>query len=288
MTLSGNMESFPLSEVLQLAARSKQTGLLRVESGASHGNVYFNDGFLSYASIGDDDRLGDYLTRSGIVDPHQWYPVERGEESIGAALLDGKTEADVDRFVADRIADVLVRLMRSKHGRFEFTEKIEPMYVTGLRLQVDDVMRCVEARAADWAEIESVIPAHDATIHLAADLNGRDEITIAAGAWRVIAALATASTVDGVADASGLSDFSVASTMAELVKQGLLEVRAGAADSGATPLFAASSATISVATAPAVLSPEDRSGLEPSDVAEDVGSVELIKRSDGSPGPTSW
>ena len=37
MTLSGNIEAFPLSEVLRLAARSNQSGLLRVESGGTHG-----------------------------------------------------------------------------------------------------------------------------------------------------------------------------------------------------------------------------------------------------------
>ena len=58
MTLSGNIESFPLSEVLRLAARAQQSGLLRVESGGIHGRIYFSDGFLTYATTRDHDDLG--------------------------------------------------------------------------------------------------------------------------------------------------------------------------------------------------------------------------------------
>jgi hypothetical protein len=225
MALSGNIESFPLSEVLRLAARYRQTGLLRIESGGVHGKIYFTDGFLSYATTRDQDDLGGDLSQLGIIEPHKWYPVERGEEPILSALVDGKSEADVQRFLAERVADVLVRLLRSRHGRFDFAEQAEPTYITGQRLDTDDVLRGVEVRVQEWAEIEVVIPVEDATIHLARYLGGRDEVTIAGDTWRLIAALGSASIVDGVADATGLSDFMVARTMADLVKQGLLQVR---------------------------------------------------------------
>ena len=225
MALSGNIESFPLSEVLRLAARSGQSGLLRVEAGGTAGRVYFSDGFLVYATTRDRDDLGGDLGQLGMIDPHLWYPVERGEEPITSALMDGKTEDDFTRFLAERVADVLVRLLRSRHGHFDFEENADPQYITGQRFNIDDVLRGVETRVREWAKIEAVIPVADSTIHLVRDLGRRGEVTIPADTWRIIAALGLASTVEQVADATGLSDFVVARTMAGLVNEGLLEVR---------------------------------------------------------------
>ena len=225
MTLSGNIESFPLSEVLRLASRARQTGLLRVESGGSHGRVYFREGLLTYATTRDQDDLGGDLSQLGLIDPHKWYPVERGEEPIASALVDGKSDDDVRKFLTERVGDVLVRLLRPRHGSFDFSEGVESPFLTGQQFDVEDVLRGVEVLVQEWADIEATIPVSDATIHICHDIGDRGEVTVDATTWRIIAALTGENTVDGVADATGLSDFVVAKTMAALVRQGLLEVR---------------------------------------------------------------
>ena len=292
MTLSGNIESFPLSEVLRLAARSMQSGLLSVESGGAQGRVYFDEGLLSYATSRDQDDLGGDLGRLGVIDPHKWYPVERGEQPISFALVDGRTEADVRRFLADRIADVLVRLLRSRHGRFDFTEQSDPIYITGQRFDVEDVLRGVETRVSEWAEIEAVIPVEDATVHIASDLGDRDEVTIASDTWRILAALGSASTVDGVADVTGLSDFVVARAMAGLVQQGLLEVRMTAATDAIDPAppsempgqeALAEPITLSPAAAPSIVERALSAEGSPTPPPEEGGVVEIF----GSPGDRS-
>lgn len=290
MTLSGNIESFPLAEVLRLAARSNQSGLLRIESGGAHGRIYFTDGFLSYATTRDHDDLGGDLTQLGLVDPHKWYPVERGEEPIASALLDGKSEADVQRFLAERVADVLVRLLRSRHGRFDFAEHTEPTYITGQRFDIDDVLRGVEARVNEWAEIEAIIPVENATIHLARDLGGREEITITGDTWRIIAALASQSTVDGVADETGLSDFVVARTMAELVKQGLLQVRieTPATPQPVAPVPSSEPITVSRASGPSIVDKALAEERDPVPAPEDGGIVEFIRPPGDRSGMSGW
>ena len=70
MALTGNIESFPIAEVLRLAARSRQSGLLRVESGGAQGRIYFSGGQLTYATSRDDDSLSDDLAAAGLIDPH--------------------------------------------------------------------------------------------------------------------------------------------------------------------------------------------------------------------------
>lgn len=285
MTLSGNIESFPLSEVMRLAARSKQSGLLRLESGGMHGRIYFQDGFLTYATTRDHDDLGGDLGQLGLIDPHLWYPVERGEEPITSALVEGKTEDDLREFFTERVADVLVRLLRSRHGRFDFAEHSDPQYVTGQRFEIEDVLRGVESRVEQWAEIEAVIPVDDATVHLVPDLGDREEVAIAGDTWRIIAVLGAASTVEEVADQTGLSDFVVARTMAEMVDQGLLEVLVASGEQRLGPsLVPSDPITVSAAATPSGLESGLANDEMPSRSAEQGPAVELVRRPDDRSG----
>ncbi len=289
MTLSGNIESFPLSEVLRLAARSRQSGLLRIESGGVHGRVYFTDGLLTYATTRDHDDLGGDLTQLGMIDPHKWYPVERGEEPIASALAQGTTNEDVRRFLAERVADVLVRLLRSRHGRFDFSEEAQPTYITGQRFEVEEVLHGVEARVREWAEIEATIPVENATIHMARDLGDRDTITVDDTAWRILAALGSRSTVDGVADDTGLGDFVVAKTMADMVRKGLLEVKVAseldAHRERMNDTYGAGEPSPVGAEAPAAATPGQS---PPESISEDSSIVEFFKRPEDRSGTDGW
>lgn len=289
MTLSGNIESFPLSEVLRLAARARQSGLLRIESGGIHGRVYFTDGLLTYATTRDHDDLGGDLTQLGMIDPHKWYPVERGEEPIGSALAQGTTNEDVRRFLAERIADVLVRLLRSRHGRFDFSEEAQPTYVTGQRFEVEEVLHGVEARVREWTEIEATIPVENATIHMARDLGDRDTVSVDDVAWRILAALGSRSTVDGVADDTGLGDFVVAKTMADMVRKGLLEVKVASELDAHRERMSDSFSAGEPTPAPEAAFTDADAGQSPAEsIAEDSSIVEFFKRPEDRSGTDGW
>ena len=184
---------------------------------------------------------------------------------------------------------MLVRLLRSRHGRFDFAEHTEPSYVTGQRFDIEDVLGGVEARVLEWADIESVIPIEDATIHLARDLGGRDEVTISGDTWRIIAGLGSASTVDGVADLTGLSDFVVARTMAELVKQGLLQVRVAAEPRPSAPAAQESEdIRVTPAVVPSIVDRALAHDGNGSPSPEEGGIVEFFRRPDDLSGTTGW
>lgn len=77
MSLSGNLQDFELSEVVQFLGRGKHTGLLTIttEQGSGHGQailttakVYFDRGRVAFATAGFRSRLGNRLMDLGIVD----------------------------------------------------------------------------------------------------------------------------------------------------------------------------------------------------------------------------
>jgi len=229
MALTGNIESFPIAEVLRLAARSRQSGVLRVESGGVQGRIYFSGGQLTYATSRDEDSLSDDLAAAGLIDAHLWYPVERGEAPIQSALAEGASPVALRSFLADRIADVLVRIMRSRHGRFDFTDGAAGRYEVGEGFAVEETLLGVEHRVAEWAQIEAIIPSVNANISLAPHLGERAEVSIDADTWRILAAINGSSTVWSIADTCHLSEFVAAKTMADLVRKGLVVVTSEAA-----------------------------------------------------------
>ena len=223
MSLTGNLESFPLAEVLRLTARTGQSGLLRVESGGIQGRLYFVDGRLSYGSTRDEDDLGGELTKAGLIDPHKWYPVERGEELVESALVDGTNTEALRRHVAERLTDALIRLMRSRHGTFDFTEESTPRYLTDQLVDVEVCLGAAEQRVAEWAAIESVIPSAWRQLRINPSPPA-ESVTVDADTWRILAAISGQASVETVAERVGFTDFQTARAMAEMAKAGLLEL----------------------------------------------------------------
>jgi len=221
VSLTGNLESFPLAEVLRLAARTRQSGLLRIEAGGIHGRLYFQEGSLTYGSTREEDDLGGEMTRAGLIDPHKWYPVERGEEPVESALTDGTDPEDLRRHIADRLTDALIRLMRPRHGTFDFVEDSSPRYLTAQLVDVDMCLTGAEQRVAEWAAIEAVI----STAWRPLEMNPippAASMTLNADTWRILSALQGRASIEEVAERLGLSDFQTAKAMAEMTKAGLL------------------------------------------------------------------
>ncbi len=221
MSLTGNLESFPLAEVLRLAARTKQSGLLRVEAGGTHGRLFFLEGALTFGSTREEDDLGGELTKAGLIDPHKWYPVERGEQPVESALTDGTNPGDLRRHIADRLTDALIRLMRPRHGTFDFVDDSTPRYHTTQVIDVDECLGAAESRVAEWAAIEAVIPTAWRRLTLS-PVPPAESVTLNADTWRILAALRGKGSIEEVAERMGLSDFQAARAMAEMTRAGLL------------------------------------------------------------------
>src|SRR5213595_1651672 len=72
MAIKGSLREASLPDVLQLLSMGKKTGCLSVTHRNTFGNIYFNKGRISYASIVNRrDRLGDRLVKNGVVTQEQ-------------------------------------------------------------------------------------------------------------------------------------------------------------------------------------------------------------------------
>lgn len=224
MSLNGNLESFPLEEVLRLLARSRKTGCLRVETEGLQGKVFVASGDVAFATTRGDEELRSDLLRAGLVRETDWPEVESRNQNVAQALATGVEPPTLSAFIKEQVVEALYRLRRAGHGSFEFIAELQPRYDTGQRLEVEMVVEESQRRMAQWAEIESVIPGMGFRLRMATTLPGDREITISPDTWRLLAALNGEGTVSGLAERLGSSEFQVARALAALVRAELLTV----------------------------------------------------------------
>ena len=224
MSLNGNLESFPLEEVLRLLARSHKTGCLRVETEGQQGKVFVAAGDVAFATTRGDDELRSDLLRAGLVHETDWPEVESRNQNVAQALAPGVEPPSLSAFIKEQVVEALFRLRRAGHGNFEFVAELQPRYDTGQRLEVEMVVEESQRRMAQWAEIESVIPGMGFRLRMATLLPGDREITISPDTWRLLAALNGEGTVSGLAEKLGSSEFQVGRALAALVRAELLTV----------------------------------------------------------------
>ncbi|HSJ28686.1 MAG TPA: DUF4388 domain-containing protein [Acidimicrobiia bacterium] len=220
MALTGNIEVFPLPEVLRLLARSGKNGCLRVESGAVDGRIYIREGSLSLATVTTDHEFVEQAVASGVVDArvaHQPEPVELVEY-----LASGHTADDLAEVVHEHVVEALYRIRRPGTGRFEFLVDADPRFLTGQRFDIERSVTDADRRAAEWAEIERVIDDMHLPVRMAAQLS-QDEVTISSPTWRVLASLEGGMSIAEVALRLGTTQFKAAREVASLMRASLID-----------------------------------------------------------------
>jgi hypothetical protein len=224
MSLTGALEAFPLPEVLRLLARSQKSGTLRIDGADLQGRIYLSDGSLTYATTRREEDMADDLVGAGLIDSQDWVLVERREKDVVDVLNEHATKEQLTALLADQIADVIFRLMRRTDGDFEFSESVGPRYNTGVSIDIDACIVEAEQRNIQWAEIEQVIPAITFHLRMVPDLADRNDVSLPAATWRILAALHGEGSIEEVARRLGMTDFAVGQVMAELTRDDLLEI----------------------------------------------------------------
>ncbi len=240
MSLTGNLEVFPLEEVLRLLARSRKTGCLRVDGTGHQGRVFLQNGSLTLAMTGSDEDLQRQLLASGLVEVADLRQVETGSATLADVAAPGITE-----FVREYTVESLYRIRRPGSGAFDFVVDLQPRYPTGQIFDVEVGIAEADRRANEWAEIESVVPDLDTPYRMVAEIPEAEEVTLAAPAWKILAALAGGAPVRRLAEYLGATEFKAAKDLAELARRRLVE----AVDT-ATPSTAPETAVEPIGTAP--------------------------------------
>lgn len=233
MSLTGNLDVFPLEEVLGLLSRSHQSGCLRVE-GPGAGRIYLERGSISYASVEPDEALAAQLLAAGIVTDQTLRQAELSNSSLAEALAPDTSAGALSDVIREQCVEGLYRIRKPATGPFAFSVDSRPRYATGQTFDIEMLVADADRRALEWADIEQAVPDLAVRWHMVPAID-EESVTLADTAWSFIAALGGTSSVEQVAARLGLTSFQAARRMAELSRSQLVEMESTAVAAPALP-----------------------------------------------------
>jgi len=229
MSLTGNLRTMDLPEVLQWISGGRKTGTLHLDRGSVRKRIAFTDGII-HTSWSNDPResLGQFLIRDNLVTEEQLFKAllrqEKEGRLIGVILVgDGVfTEADLRHALQAKVAETIYDLFLWPEGNFSFKDGELPQ-PPGLPVELPVMGVIMEGarRIDEWSRIREVFPSAGTSFSaprgVPADVTEREE--------RKFLELATSGrTLDAIALETRRSEFDTAVRAFELHQRGLLSV----------------------------------------------------------------
>jgi hypothetical protein len=126
--LSGDLQSFDFSTVLQIVSKGEKTGVLYFRQGEEVRALHLRDGNLIAAGGREGLRLGQIGCGKGFISQEQLQEVlveaKKSERRVGEVLLDLAyiNEVDLKELIRHQIREIVLELSRWQEGDFEFRD----------------------------------------------------------------------------------------------------------------------------------------------------------------------
>ena len=220
--LSGNLQDFPLPDVLRLLSKGKKNGVLHLYGEEHRGRVYLDDGRISYATTRAGDEFAD-AEGAGAAGDGERHRIDLGE------IKDQNPEKFQDH-LKSQIVEVLVRLGRETEGSFVFQNNVTPAEPVKEPFMVEDILSDAEAELKEWTRIENIIGTTSTRMTMVKSMPANTTITIDGTAWNALAVMTGSASARKIAGELNQFEIVAARALARLVEQGLVEPTTDQAD----------------------------------------------------------
>ena len=171
MSLTGNLRTMALPDILQWIALGRKTGTLRIERRSVQKRILFGQGSL-VGSWSNDPResLGQFLVRERLISEEQLFKSLLRQENerrlLGSLLVEEGviSEAELKRVMTTKAEETIYELFLWPEGAFEFdeTDQLEQLPYP-IDLDVQTAIFEGTRRVDEWLRIREVIPTPRAT-----------------------------------------------------------------------------------------------------------------------------
>lgn len=235
MSLSGNLETMPLPDILQFIGLGRKTGVLHVVDGRTEKKLMFEDGIaVCCASNNPKEYLGQHLlARTAIGEAELEKAFRRqaregrplGEILVQAGLISAE---DLDRVLRRKIEDSMYELFGWQAGEFSFDEGELEAGSVPVRVQLSWESLLMEGarRTDELARIRQIIPSDGLRLIVRRE-RFPEGFPRSGGDRKLVALVERGFPVAQVLTRFHLSDFDILDRLATLCREGLFEVVAG-------------------------------------------------------------
>ena len=228
MSLTGNLRTMDLPDILQWISTGRKTGTLHVERRSVHKRIVFKDGVI-HSSTSNDPResMGQFLIRDRHVTEQQLFRALLRQETegrlLGAILVgDGVlTEEAMRKSLESKAEETIYNLFLWDEGKFEFKDgELPDNILVHVEMGVTSVIMEGIRRVDEWRRIKDVFPSMATTFRALSPGQGledaaeRQAVTLA-GAGKMLSEMSLE---------MRRSEFETASLVLDLYNRGLLAV----------------------------------------------------------------
>jgi len=151
LTLSGNLDTTPLTDILSTLRMQKATGTLVCRSDAVEKCLYVQGGQIIFATSKDErDRLGEIMVKEGKISRPQLeralqlHQKSAGIKKIGAIFVENGYVSPKDLFngLKVQVRTIIQSLFLLQDGQYHFDEQL-PSDVIPLPINIEELLRDV-------------------------------------------------------------------------------------------------------------------------------------------------
>ncbi len=229
MSISGNLKTMELAELLQWLSLGRKTGTLYIANGEVEKRIVFERGtIISSAASDPKEYLGHFLVSHGFIDELMLAKAMEMQE-VNRMLL-GKilvtigaiSEPDLDQMLRLKAEESIYEIFTWEEGRFNFVEDELPDYA--MVPQALDVQRLIlqgHQRLDEWRRIRKSVPSMEAVPVAVGELAAPEDDP---GAQRILDLVNDDRTIHEIALQTHSAEFHVCRVLFDQLQQGRLKI----------------------------------------------------------------
>lgn len=229
MSITGNLKTMQLAELLQWLSQSKKTGTLVIDDGRIAKQIFFRSGrIISSASTDPKEHLGHFLVSQGLISERELAKAmdmqERSKMLLGKILvtIGAIEEAALHRLLRRKAEESIYDLFTWEEGDFRFLDEELPTS-TMIPLDLDTTGLTLEGvqRLDEWKRIREFIPTMQA---IPVSITALDDPEQPQGVRQVLALVDDDRTVEEICLQTHSSEFFVCRVLFEQIQHQRLKV----------------------------------------------------------------
>lgn len=234
MALKGNLRDFTITQLLNLINLARKTGTLTVDGPSESISVYFREGKLAYAQIGQEENsLVSILYKGKKLNKAQQQALKQraggmSDKELGLLLVNANyiNQQDILSCIQNHFTGIVNHLFTWVEGLFRFeNERLPPEDKITVRIGLENIIIEGSRRLREWEQLQDEIPNLDMALKFA-DRPGANirNFNLSVEEWRVVSYINPKNTMRQIARATKMSDLEIRRIIYGLLQAGLVEI----------------------------------------------------------------